>query len=291
MAKMMCYLTKAYRAGPEDLAARIPELQPLRHKTIAVFGLGCLGAPGVLEFARSGAGCIRLVDHDCVDPATAVRWPIGFTAAGWKKVDVLCDRLAQDYPYTRAEPFDFRVGAVRKPDEPSQQSQIEKIISGADLVYDATGELGVQHFLTDCAWRRGVAYVGVSGTLGGWGGKVFRIRRRTGVGCWHCYRLACEEGCIPEPASAPDSQGTVQPAGCADPTFTGAGFDMLQVAMMGVRMAAATLCEGVLNAYPSFAWDVVHISLRAPNAALIAPEFRVYNISAHPRCPQCNANP
>ena len=73
------YGAKVFYASPTDLFTRIPELKPLREKTVAVFGLGCLGAPSVLEFARAGVECIRLVDFDVVDPATGVRWPLGFS--------------------------------------------------------------------------------------------------------------------------------------------------------------------------------------------------------------------
>ena len=281
------YLARAYYASPEDLAARVPELQPLRNKTIAAIGLGCLGAPSVLEFARAGAMCICLVDHDTVDPATTVRWPIGFTAAGQKKVHVLHETIRRDYPYTETEPFDLRVGQVRHPKNgsASQQNVLEGILSGVDLIYDSTAELGVQHFLTDYAWNKGITYIGVSGTIGGWGGKVFRIYPRPDKGCWLCYRMQCDEGDTPEPPSAPSDQNTVQPTGCADPTFTGASFDMLQVAIAGVRMAVSTLCEGVDGAYPSASWDAVHLRLRADDGSLIVPTYSTYTIVRHPECP------
>lgn len=285
-------MAKVFYASPQDLTSRIPELQPLREKTVAVFGLGCLGASSVLELARGGLRCIRLVDFDIVDPATVVRWPIGFAAAGHKKAMVLQGFVQQNYPYTECEPFDFKVGAVRKVDSDQlpDQEQVDKIVEGADLIYDSSSELGIQDFLTDYAWHREIPYVGLSGTLGGWGGKVFRVRPRSGTGCWFCYRIACDEGTIPEPSLAPDEQGTVQPIGCADPTFTGASFDMLQVALMGVRMAVSTLCEGNVDAYPPANWDVVHIQLRGKNGLLIPPRFDTYEIKPHPKCPRCHGS-
>ncbi len=237
-------MAKVFYASPKDVAGRIPELRPLNAKTVVVVGLGTLGAPSVLEFARAGVGCIRMIDHDIVDASTTVRWPLGFTAAGHKKVVVLNNFIERNYPYTQCEVFDFRIGAPRDANssKPPQQAVIADIFAEADVIYDCTAELGVQHFLTDWAWKEGVLYVGVSGTLGGWGGKVFRIRGRRGTGCWCCYRKSCQDGAIPEPPGAQDDQGTVQTTGCADLTFTGAGFDMLQVALAGVRMVVSTLC-------------------------------------------------
>jgi len=290
------YGAKVFYASPTDLFARIPELKPLREKTVAVFGLGCLGAPSALEFARAGVRCIRLVDFDVVDPATCVRWPLGFSAAGEKKITVLQEFINKNYPYTKcgiSDVFEFKVGAVRsidlKKSLPMAQETIEKIVAGADLIYDSTAEWGVQHFLTDYASSCQIPYIGLSGTWGAWGGRVVRIvPNRTG--CWSCYRLACTEGIIPEPPHAPDElgQGLVQPTGCANPTFTGAGFDMLQIALMGVRMAVSTMCEDITGAYPSFDWDAVHVRLRRENGSLIAPKFDTYKIDPNPKCPGCH---
>ncbi len=290
MRSFVSCMARAFYASPKDLVNRIPELQPLQNKTIAVFGLGCLGAPSVLEFARAGVGKLRLMDHDIVDPATSVRWPIGFAAAGHKKVDVLRSFIQQNYPYTDCNGFAFKLGATRDVGEnrPSDHELIAEMTDGADLVYDSTAEMGVQNFLTDYAWIRKIPYIGLSGTLGGWGGKVFCLRPWDGNGCWYCYRFACEDGSITEPPSAPNEQGTIQPTGCADPTFTGAGFDMLHVAIMGVRMAVSTLCRDTSNAYPAADWDVVHIRLRNEDGSLIPPSFDKYKIKPHPKCLRCH---
>ncbi|MCC6680489.1 MAG: ThiF family adenylyltransferase [Phycisphaeraceae bacterium] len=265
---------------------RVPELQPLRNTTIVVVGLGCLGAPSVLEFAKAGVGHIRLVDHDDVDPATTVRWPIGFSASGKQKAQALHDYIQDNYPYTESTPHHLRIGAIRQPGHksPSQTTIVDEIINGASLIYDATAELGVQHFLSDYAWEKGITYIGVSGTMGGWGGKVFRVRPHHGSGCWFCYRLLCHEGTIKEPPSAPVNEPLVQPIGCADPTFTGAGFDMLQIGLAGVRLAVSTLCEGVSSGYPPSDWDAIHIRLRADNGSLIPPSYTAHMILPHRDC-------
>jgi len=281
-------LARAFYASPDDLAARIPELRPLRDKKIALVGLGCLGAPSALEFARAGLGQLGLVDHDVVDPAASVRWPFGFRAAGQKKVHVIKDVVEHDYPYTRVKAFDLRVGGIRDANRRPGQELLARLMDGADLVYDCTAEVGVQHFLTDYAWECGITYIGVAGTRGGWGGKVFRIRPTADSACFFCYRLACEqdEG-ISEPPAAPAATGQIQPTGCADHTFTGAGFDMLQVALMGVRMAVSTLCEEADHAYPAVTWDAVHIGFRNQAGELIPPTYETYRIKPQPSCWRC----
>jgi len=279
-------MPKAFYASPEDLIKRIPELQSLRTKSIALFGLGSLGAPSALEFARAGIGQIRLVDFDRVDPATVVRWPLGLPVSGNFKTEAIANFVRLHYPYVDCKETVYRLGSVRDPnlDNSSDQEVIAQVTENIDLIYDCTAELGVNHYLSDFAWLHGISYIGVSGTYGGWGGKVFRIRPQDGRGCWNCYVNSCSDKIIPEPPSLPVEEGEVQPTGCADPTFTGAGFDMLQVALMGVRTAVSTLCEGTDGAYPPWEKDIVHIHLRSDEGALITPLFIEYENSLHPKC-------
>ena len=95
-------LTVEY-AGEGDLFERIPELNPLRGKTIAVVGLGCVGAPSVLAFARAGVGEIRLLDGDHVSPGTICRWPFGLQSMGAGKVKTLISFIRANYPLTKIE--------------------------------------------------------------------------------------------------------------------------------------------------------------------------------------------
>ncbi len=288
----MNYTVKALYASPEDLAKRIPELWPLQAKTVAVFGLGCLGAPSVLEFARAGVKCLRIVDYDVVDPGTIVRWPLGFTVTGQRKTDALENFITTNYPYTKCESFPFRVGSVRlESQKESDQELIRKMLHGTDLVYDCTAEVGVHHFLSDYAWHEKIPYVGVAGSLGGWGGRIFRVRPFQETGCWFCYQKAREDEIIKDPPAAPEADSTFQPTGCGDPTFTAAGFDMSQIATTGVRMAVSTLCEGVSNAYPVFEDDAIHIWLRNQDGALIQPIFETYKIPPLSDCVNCNVQP
>jgi molybdopterin/thiamine biosynthesis adenylyltransferase len=270
-----------------DLDERTPELRPLRDKMVALFGLGCIGAPSALELARAGIGELRILDDDIVDPSTIRRWPIGLSAAGLPKALVLRDLIARDYPYTRVVPVISRLGAVRLgPFEGMPEEEIlDKMIAGASLIYDATAETGVQQFLSERAWTSKLPYIFVDGTQGGWGGRVGRFDPASPAGCWFCYQQALLDEKLPPPPF--DPQGTVQPAGCGDPTFTGAGFDMASLALAGVRMAVSALCEGESNAYPYADWDAMMIAFRDGNGTLIPPSFTAHKVPRYPKCPRC----
>lgn len=288
MSSGRLYFTRAAWVAPGGVSARAPELRPLRDRVVALFGVGCLGAPSALEFARAGVGELRILDDDHVDPATVGRWPLGFGVAGLLKVQVIADFIGKNYPSTRVVPLKHRIGVVPSPEGEvhSDHGAIRRMTGGASVIYDATAEIGVQHYLSVVAADLHIPYVAVVGTHGGWGGEVLSIAPGRTGGCWMCYRLAIEDGSIPVAPS--DPQGKIQPRGCGDVTFTAAGFDMTEVAVLAVRTAVAGLCRGVSGGYPEAPWDVLTLTLRDEAGRLIVPEIRGYSLPRHERCPRCN---
>lgn len=285
----MAYFARAGFGSRQDLQQRTPELRPLADKTVALFGLGCIGAPVALELARSGVGELRILDGDTVDPATTGRWPLGLSVAGLDKTKVIEEFIRSNYPATRVVAITHHLGGVRAPggDGQSDPDVLRTMTEGASLILDATAEIGAQHVLSEHARQARIAYLGVAGTYGGWGGKVFRILPERTPGCWLCYRHACRDGTISDPPS--DPRGSIQPLGCADPTFTGAGLDMAQVALYGVRVAVSTLCRESAEGYPDMDWDVTHLKFRDEAGQLIAPIYETHALAKHPRCSRCSA--
>lgn len=280
------YLARAGRAGVQDLEERAPELKGLNPLTVAVFGVGCIGAPSVLEFARAGVGTLRLVDFDVVDPATAIRWPLGLAAAGDLKVEALASFLAVHYPYCNVERIPMVLGGARRAG-PCEVELLDKIVSDTSLIYDATAEPGIQYFLSEYARELEIPYIGVSGTQGGWGGRIVRIRPNVTGGCWACVEAARFAGDYPEPPA--DDSKPIQPIGCANPTFTGTGFDMANLAMHGVRLSVSTLLAGADGAYPNANWDLEIIAFRGNDGREIQADVKTFSLPRHAECPACSA--
>ena len=286
------FIARGGFAGRADLAARVPELPPLQQHAVAVFGLGCIGAPSALEFARAGTGELRILDRDHVDPATVVRWPLGFSVAGQQKVEALGRFILANYPYTRLVTAQASIGSVRNAQGLTEQEILDTMLGGATLLYDATAEYGVQRYLADKAAEYSIPYVGVQATAGGWGGLVVRIVPGQTEGCWICLQLARDpdenDEAIKIPAPPADPRGgDLQPPGCATPTFTGSNFDTMEVAITGVRMAVSTLRAGLPGSYPETDWDVVVLSLRTEAGKLQLPHWQAFRLRKHPRCLAC----
>ncbi len=277
---------RGMRAGREDLLSRTPELRNLGCKKVLIVGLGCLGAPSALEFARNGVGELRLLEHDIVEAGTISRWPFGIHAAGLPKLYYLEWYIRNNYPFCNPLPISCRIGAVRgmsgSTEEESQTDVIEKAVKDVDLIYDASAEIGVQRFLSDIAWDLSIPYVKVSGTPGMWGGEVARIVPGNTKGCWLCMYQAQEDLKLRVARAAPG--GILYPAGCGAVTFTGASFDSNIIALTGVRLAIATLLKND-QGYPDFEWDVAIIDLRDETGSPIPPRFDTFPLQVYSKCP------
>ena len=189
--------------------------------------------------------------------------------------------IGANYPYTQVVATTHRIGAIRGTG-PSDLKILDELLDGADLVYDATAEVGIQHLLSDLTRERGLPYLCVSTTAGAWGGLLARIRPHQTQGCWLCLQYALTDGTIPSPPA--DPAGRIQPVGCADPTFTGAGFDVGQIALAGVRLAISILLADKNGGYPDVDWDVAVIALRSSDGKFFAPRYETFKLHRHPSC-------
>jgi molybdopterin/thiamine biosynthesis adenylyltransferase len=281
-APIQKFFIKTARASRSQMLARIPELSALPSKKIAIIGLGCMGGPSAIEFARAGVGEIRLMDDDSVEPGTTVRWPLGFTAVGRAKADALQSFIESNFPYSKVRDGVFRMGAVPGIGGTSLE-EYRTFFEGVDLIYDATAEEGINYLLSELAREMTIPYVGLSTTWGGWGGRVWTIHPGKDAGCWYCLRKWIDEEKIPVPPESPS--GLISIPGCGDPTFTGASFDTSMIPLMAVRAAVSMMSEGIAGGYPGPLWDVVNIKLRNEDGNLCLPQWQDFKLPVHPECP------
>jgi molybdopterin/thiamine biosynthesis adenylyltransferase len=280
-APIQKYFIKTARASRSQMQARIPELSVLPSRKIAIIGLGCMGGPSAIEFARAGLGEIRLMDDDSVEPGTTVRWPLGFSAVGRAKVDALQSFIEDNFPYSKVRGGVFRMGAVPGIGGTSLE-EYQTFLGNVDLIYDATAEEGINYLLSELARDMKIPYVGLSTTWGGWGGRIWTIRPGKDAGCWYCLRKWIDEEKIPVPPDSPG--GLISIPGCGDPTFTGASFDTSMIPLMAVRTAVSMMSEGAAGGYPGPSWDVVNVRLRNEDGKLCLPLWQDFKLPVHPEC-------
>lgn len=273
-------LARPDRGGRDDIETRVPRLKALSDKKASVFGLGALGSTVAWQLARAGVGRLSLIDHDFVQAGNIPRWTIGWTAAGHQKAHVLAAFIAQNYPFVEPTPIETKVGAPQDLQN-MQETLMAQALDNTNLIIDCTVEFTVHHFLSNLAWKRGIPYLWVSGTTGGWGGIVGRAVRGKTRGCWHCFKCNQTDGAYPAPSA--EETPDVQPVGCFSPTFTGSGFDMDSVSVAAVRLAISTLCIGADNGYPDFDWDIGIVNLWSGGRP-IAAHWETFALEKHKAC-------
>lgn len=279
------YVVRGERLTSEDFGARIPRLGPLTEATAAVAGLGAVGAPLALELARNQLSELRLLEHDVIEAAQTVRYPFGMAAVGYGKLTTVAQFIGANYPFTAVTRFDHQLGQTgfyRHGRSEDEFSLVERFVDGVDLVIDATAEIGVQQLHADVAGDAGLPQLYVSATEGARGGQIGLIIPGQG-GCWYCWKLWASDGVIPLPPR--DESGTVQPRGCASPTFTGASFDLLPIVAQAARVAADALLPARANALASTVWVC-----NVPADGRAAPAWSSQAIELHPGCPRCSGD-
>lgn len=279
------YVARGERLSQQDFQARIPKLKALPEAIVSQLGLGAIGAPLALELARNQVGELRLLESDDVEAAQTVRWPFGLDAAGRPKLEMIAQFVERNYPHTDVTRFAHRLGGTaleRKDREENELDLLDRFLIGTSLVLDATAERGLQQLISDFSRERQLKQVYASSTEGARGGNVALIAPGAG-GCWYCWKLHTDQPKdqahrIPLPPF--DGDGTVQPRGCASPTFTGASFDLLPVIAQATRVAAKALDPDA--ELGSMVWVCA-----IPSDGKSAPQWEEFSISVHPQCPYC----
>ena len=283
------YLARAHRADRRAMTERTPSVASLADKHVVVFGTGGVGAPVAIELAKAGLGELTLVECDQVDPGNAPRWPLGFGSAGLVKNGALGNFIHSNWPYTTVRVCPGKIGAPRLSGEgPPEWEALDTLLETADLVVDATAEIGMAYFLSDLTRDKGVPLVVASTTEGGWGGRIVHLGTAPDDPCWMCVLKHTEDETIPVPPADPDpATGNVHPAGCVTPTFTGTGFDVASISLAATRLIASVLTSGAPGGYPVADWNAAIYEFRDADHAKPGPA-QPFVLTRHPGCDSCN---
>lgn len=103
-------------------------VEKLSQKHITIVGCGGVGGYCAIMLARAGIGKMKIVDFDTVSPSNVNRQIVAFSSTiGRKKVDVLKEMMTDINQNMQIE----------KVDEKLTEENVERIITGTDLVVDA----------------------------------------------------------------------------------------------------------------------------------------------------------
>lgn len=280
------HFIRADWGGEDAWLRRAPVLRPMRQKSVLLIGLGALGSPVAIHLARAGLAKLHMVDCDYLQVGNTVRWALGWRFAGFEKGEAMAAFLADEYPYTKVEQTRARLGMPIPTGEPfSDYEAMHSLVQDADLIIDASANQRVSHFLADLTTELKKPYLWLTTTPGAAGGVVGRIIPDATEGCWHCFQHSLGDGTtIRQPADL--GAKDIQPAGCSQPTYVGAGIDSDEIALLASRLAVATLCRDDADGYADFFWDVA-VADMAKEGMSIAPVWTEYKLTRNNSCAGC----
>lgn len=272
----------AFRAGPQDIGYRVPAVQTLRGKSILVAGVGAVGAPAAVELARNGIGVLHLLEYDLVEPGNTVRWPLGASVWGSSKLVALRDFLNREYPATKVEIHHHCLGQTGSDEadragEEGDDAVLAAILPKVDLVIDGSASHGVTTLLDERCRQVGVPLVSLFATPTLEGGAVMRFAGEGG--CANCLEYAWERGLVTRPPGSNNDDQLIQPPGCAERTFIGAGYDLQELSLQAIRLVVQTLSEQ----QPSSS-VIQTLSLVDDEGQRCPPRWRIDHLQTHPEC-------
>jgi molybdopterin/thiamine biosynthesis adenylyltransferase len=133
----------------------------LAKSKVAVVGVGGLGTVSSLYLALAGVGYLRLIDQDTVETPNLHRQILfSLDDLHYPKVEAAAERLQKFNPLLKAEPVSENVNA----------SNVEKLLSGVDLVVDGLDNMFTRYLLNRTCIKLGIPYVfgaaiGIEGNL------------------------------------------------------------------------------------------------------------------------------
>lgn len=226
--------TTTYRTSENSV--RIPGLDFLQSKRVAIIGCGSIGSKVAVMLASSGVNKFTLVDKDHMEPSNSIRHECGIETFAYDKTHALINRLASINRECATDFFLF-------PGDPFGKCTIDNFdklmdqLQQCDLIINTSGKEQIGRYLNQLAYQTQTPCLHASATNGAWSGEVIRsIPGRTA--CWQCWDHAFAN-C--EPPGEPTPKGRIFGPGCDQPTFTGTSYEVGMIANLAAAFAVDTL--------------------------------------------------
>lgn len=243
---------------------RQPQLEPLAGKSVAVVGVGALGSQIVELLARAGVGKLVLIDPDIVTTGIRVRNDLDLSNLGQQKVHAVAERASRCDPWCEVETHVFRFGGAVNGVSLSEVQRLDDRLAGllgdCDLIVNASAHPPTGSHCSRLGNETDTPVIHVWVGAGAWGARILR-QSRGDSGCWDCLALAQQENDVVPPLAQDPERQEVMDRGCADPTFTGPGFELAAAATAAARLVVQTLLADD-DGYPPARYDLATLTFR-----------------------------
>lgn len=233
-----------------------------------------------------------LIDNDIVTPGNRVRHELDLGDIGRSKTLAMGERIRRVNPWATVTIREARlgtpfVGGIGLSDFQGVDDEIAQLLASCDVVVNATANSTASSYLSLMAAESGTPTVHSYVSAGAWGARIL-IQRPGESACWDC--LAWWQASDTEadrarvPAVAEEhARDVVMERGCADPTFTGPGFELTGAAAAVARSAVGLTLAG--RGYPIPDFDLATLRFRGAEDQRAAADYA--RLSVHERCTTC----
>ena len=159
--------------------------EKLRHATVAIIGLGGLGAVAAAYLTMAGIGRIRVVDQDTVETHNLQRQILyGVEDVRTPKVEAAVRRLKSLNPQVRLEPVAENV----------REANVDEIVADCDCIVDGLDNMATRYVINQAAVKHSIPYV-FAGAIGMEGNiSVFRSPKTP---CLECIMPGLDDKYLP----------------------------------------------------------------------------------------------
>ena len=173
--------------------------EKLKQAKVFIAGSGGLGSPVAIYLAAAGVGMMRLVDHDTVELSNLNRQVLhGDGDIGRKKIDSAVDKLKKLNQSVDIEAID----------ETITEENVPQLVTGFDLIVDATDNLPTRYLLNKAAIDKNMPFF--HGAVYGFEGRAMTIIPGKTACLWCVYQGRITEGKFPVIGVAPAIIGCIQ---------------------------------------------------------------------------------
>ncbi|PZO56217.1 MAG: molybdopterin biosynthesis protein MoeB [Alphaproteobacteria bacterium] len=150
-----------------------PGQQKLKAATVALVGVGGLGAPAALYLAAAGVGTLRLIDFDTVALSNLQRQVLFRTDdVGEPKISSAESAVIALNPHVEIDARSERM----------DDANASELLDGADIALDGSDDFATRFAVNAACRALGITLI--SGAVGRWDGQVATFKR--GGPCYRC---------------------------------------------------------------------------------------------------------
>jgi hypothetical protein len=289
-------LPRPFAISSSERWLRQPQLAGLAGAKVAVVGVGALGSQVADLLARAGVGEFVLIDNDIVTPGNRTRHELDLADVGRAKTRAVGERIRRVNPWARFTAHEARlgtpfVGPFGLAGFQAADDEIAALLGDCDAIVNATANGSASAYLSAIAAEFDTPVVHSYVSAGAWGARVL-VQRLGESACWDCLAWWQAEpgggdggGLSVPPVSAEHEREVVMEEGCADPTFTGPGFELTATAAAVARTTVGLVLDG--EGYPAPDFDLATLRFRGEQDARGASDYR--RLPVHERCTTCRS--